>query len=199
MDWRILYNPLEALGKRNGLVVAILIVIVLTAVAWWGGVHLDGALDLHLALEPPSALLIIAESLADWLSLGLLLLAASKVFGGNGGAGAHLAAVGLSRFPYILAAIVGSRQVLGKAMQAALIVGEEQITVRPQELMTPGVIVGSVALIALIIWSVAILYLGYKEAGRIQGGKTVVSFIIGVIFAELISKLLVAGLIRADI
>lgn len=187
------------LGTGPGLAAGILVIIALTVVAWWGGVHLDGALDLHLALEPPSALLIIAESLVDWLSLGFLLLAASKVFGGNGGAGAHLAAVGLSRFPYILAAVVGSRQVLGKAMRAALIVGEEQITVRPQELMTPGVIVGSVALIALIIWSVAILYLGYKEAGRIQGGRSAGSFVIGLIFAELISKLLVIWLIRTSI
>ncbi len=199
MDWRILYNPLEALGKRNGFVAAILIVIVLTAVAWWGGVHLDGALDLHLTVQPPSALLITLESLIDWLSLGVLLFAASKVFGGNGGAGMHLAAAGLSRFPYIFAAIIGSRQVLGRVMQKALIVGQEEVTVRPQELMTPGVIIGSVALIALIVWSVAILYSGYKKASGTQGGKTVVSFVIGVLFAELVSKLLVLGLLRADI
>jgi len=199
MDWRILYNPLAVLGRGTGLAVAILVIVVLTAVAWWGGVHLDGALDLHLTVKPPSGPLIIGESLIDWLSLGLLLFVASRIFGGNGGAGAFLAGVGLSRFPYILAAIIGSKPVLGKAMQAAVSVGRETVTVRPQAFMTPGLIIGSLAMLGLIIWSIVILYLGYKEASRLQGGKTAASFVIGLIVAELVSKLLLVGLFHVGI
>lgn len=199
MDWRILYNPLAVLGKAKGLIAAVAVVVVLTAVAWWGGVHLDGALDLHINPKAPSAILVVAESLIAWLSLGLLLLAASKVFGGNSGAGMHLAAAGLSRFPYILAALIGSRQLLGKAMLEAVTIRGEEIVVRPQDFITPAIVIGGMVILALTVWSVAILYMGYREAGRIQGGKTMASFIIGLILAEIVSKALVIWLIQMGI
>lgn len=199
MNWRILYNPLVVLGKGNGLVAAVVVIVALTAVAWWGGVHLDGALDLHITPESPSGTLVIAESLIAWLSLAFLLFAGSKVFGGNGGAGAHLAAAGLARFPYVFAAMISSRQLLGGAMLKAITMKPEEIVLRPEALISPAVIIGSVAMLGLIVWAVAILYLGYKEASRLQGGKTVASFIIGLILAEAVSKLLVIGLFRAGI
>jgi hypothetical protein len=199
MNGKILYNPIKVLGKGNGLVAAVLVVIVLTVVAMWAGVHLDGAFDLHLAPKAPSTQLIVLESLIAWLSVGLLLFALSKAFGGNGGAGSHLAAAGLSRFPYILAAIIGSKQLLGKTMEAAVRMGNETITIRPEELISPGLIVGAVVLLGLIIWSIAMLYLGYKESSRLQGGKTAFSFIIAVLVAELVSKLALYGLVKAGI
>ena len=192
MDGRILYNPLAVLGKWKGFVAALAVIAALTAVAWWGGVHLDGALDMHVTQEPPLGLPIIAESLIAWLSVGLLLSAAAKLFGGNGGIGAHLAAVGLSRFPYILAAIILSRQLLGKAILSAFVVGREEVIVRPQDLLTPAVIIGGFAVLGLVIWAVVVLYLSYSEASRLRGGKAAASFVIGIILAEVISKLLLA-------
>lgn len=199
MDGRILYNPLAALGKGKGFVAAIFVVAALTVVAWWGGVHLDGALDLHITTDRPSVNLVIAESLIDWLSLGILLFITSKLFGGNGGLGAHLAATGLSRFPYIFASVLMSRQLLGKAMLKAVSVSQQEVTVRPQDLMTPAVIIGSLILLVLVIWSVVLLYLGYKDASRVRGGKVVVAFVTGLILAEIASKLLVMWAVRAGI
>jgi len=135
-------------------------------------------------------LLAIAESLIAWLSLGFLLSAAAKLSGGNGGTGAHLAAVGLSRFPYILAAIILSRRLLGKAILSAFVVGREEIVMRPQNLLTPAVIIGGFAVFGLVIWAVVALYLGYSEASRLRGGKAAASFVIGIVLAEVISKLI---------
>ncbi len=77
----------------------------------------------------------------------------------------------------------------------------EEIVLRPEALISPAMIIGGVAMLGLIVWAVAILYLGYKEASRLQGGsgKTVASFIIGLILAEAVSKLLIIGLFRAGI
>lgn len=161
--------------------------------------HLDGALDLHITPELPSGTLVIAESLIAWLSLGLLLFGASKMFGGDGGSGAHLAASGLGRFPYLFASIISSRQLLGGAMLKSITVKPEEIVVRPEAFMSPAVIIGGVAIMGFIVWAVAILYMGYKETSRLQGGKTVASFIIGLILAEVVSKLLIVGLFRAGI
>ena len=199
MDWRILYNPLAVLGKGNGIIAAVIVVVILTAVAYWGGVHLDGALDLHINPQFPSLALAAIESLSAWLSLGLLLFAASKVFGGNGGIGAHLASAGLSRFPYILAAIISSRPVLGNLMLKGVEFKAGQIVIDPQALMLPAIIAGGLAIVGLCIWAVAMLYMGYKESSRLTGGKATVSFIVGLVLAEVISKLIVVLAFNAGI
>ena len=200
MDGRIFYNPLAVLGKGKGFAAAIIIVVVLAAIAWWGGIHLDGALDLHVTTKYPSAMLAFAESLIDWLCLGIFLFIASKIFGGNGGIGAHLAATGLSRFPYVIASAVMSRQLLGKALFQAVSVGPNgAVTMRPQDLVTPNVIFALIVLVILVVWSVIILYLGYKEASRLQGGRAVAAFVIGLILAEAISKIGVALVFRTGI
>lgn len=199
MRWKLLYNPFAALGRGKGFLAAIVVIAALTAVAWWGGVHLDGALDLHVTPARPSAALIIGESLIDWLSLGLILLAASKLFDGNGGAGAHLAAAGLSRFPYILAAAIISRQVLGESMLSAVSIGQEQVILRPQELITPAMAIGALAIMALAAWSIVILYLGYKEASSLKAGRAAAAFVIGLLAAEAISKVLIVLLARTGL
>ena len=199
MNWKTLYNPLAVLGKRSGLIVAMLVVIVLTAVAYWGGVHLDGALDLHINPVRPSLAMVAIESLSAWLCLGLLLFAASKVFGGNGGVTGHLASAGLARFPYIISAVISSRQFLGGAMLAVVDVRGKEIVVHPEQMMTPAVIAGLLAVVALTIWSVAMLYCGYRETARTEGAKTVVSFIIGLVVAEIVSKIIVMLAFNAGI
>lgn len=199
MDWRLLYNPLAVLGKGMGTVVAVIVVVILTGVAYWGGVHLDGALDLHVNPQFPSLALAAIESLSAWLSLGLLLFAASKMFGGNGGIGAHLASAGLSRFPYIIAAVISSRALLGGAMLAMVEMRGGEIVVRPEQMMTPAVIGGGLAIVGLTIWAVAILYMGHKEASRLSGGKVTASFIVGLVLAEVVSKIIVSLVFNAGI
>jgi len=197
MDWRILYNPLAVLGTRKGFVMAVLIVIVLTAIAYWGGVHLDGALDLHINPGFPSLALVIVESLSAWLCLALCLFGASRMFGGNGGLAPHMAVTGLARFPYVLSAIIASRPILGNLMLKGVIVKPGEITVRPQEMMLPAIIIGGLAIVGLTVWAIGMLYFGYREASRTEGAKAFASFVIGLIVAELISKLLVVCAVNA--
>ena len=199
MNWRILYNPLAVLRKGNGLFAGLIVVIVLTWVAWWGGVHLDGALDLHINPVRPSAGLVIMESLIDWISLAVLLFAASKVFGGNGGLAGHFAATGLAKFPMILAAIVSSRQLLGAAMLKAITVKPEEIILHPQAINAPALIIGGLLIVGLVAWSVVMLVYGFKEVSRLHGGKMAAGFVIGLILAEVVSKLVLLPVFKAGI
>ncbi len=191
MDWRILYNPLAVLGKGKGFATALLVIIALTGIAVWGQVHLDGALDMHIMAGTSPAGLLIAESLIAWLSLGVFLFVASKIFKGNGGVGAHLAAAGLARFPYIIAAFVVSQPAFKKALMTAVKTARGEIVVRQSELMTPQILIGFLVIVGLVIWSIIMLYNCYRYASRIQGAKNGVSFVIALIIAEVVSKALI--------
>lgn len=195
MDGRLLYNPLAVIRPRAGLFAALLIVIALTVVAWWGGIHLDGALDIHITPDRPSAVAVILESAIAWLSVAFLLFLSARIFSGAGGLASYAAVTGLSRFPYILSALVFSRQLLGNAVLAAFTVGENEVTVRPQELFTPALALASVAVVGLIVWAIFILYLGYKQVSGLRGGRAGLSFLIGLLIAELVSKILLLWLL----
>ncbi|MDI6827850.1 MAG: YIP1 family protein, partial [Armatimonadota bacterium] len=178
-------------GKGKGFAIALLVIIALTGIAVWGQVHLDGALDMHIMVGTSPAGLLIAESLIAWLSLGVFLFVASKIFKGNGGIGAHLAAAGLARFPYIIAAFVVSQPTFKKALMTAVKTARGEIIVRQSELMTPQILIGFLVIVGLVIWSIIMLYNGYRYASRIQGAKIGISFVIALIIAEVVSKALI--------
>ena len=200
MDWRILYNPMAVLRRGNALLAALIVIIILTAVAWWGGEHLDGALDLHIAPTRPSAGTVALESLIDWFSLAILLFAASRLFGGNGGLARHFAATGLGRFPMILAAVIGARQLLGAVMLKAFAVGAKgEIVIHPEAVNAPAVIIGGLLIVGFVAWSVTMLVFGFKEVSRLQNGKLAAGFVIGIILAEIVSKLILWGGLKIGI
>ncbi len=199
MNGRIFYNPLAALGRLNGLIGALVVVVLLFGVAFWGGVHLDGALDLHITNKAPSAGLVAAESLIAWLTLGIMFMVFSRVFGGGGSVSDHLAAAGLGRFPFIFAALISSRDLLGKAMLKAVTATGDAVTIRPQDLLTPAVIVGSLVILMLSAWMIAALLYGFKTASKMTGGKMAAAFVIAMIVAEVISKLLLIPVFKAGI
>jgi hypothetical protein len=50
--------------------------------------------------------------------------------------------------------------------------------------------------ILMIVWSVALLYNGYKVASNAKGSRAVILFILSLLFAEIVSKALIIWLIK---
>jgi len=48
--------------------------------------------------------------------------------------------------------------------------------------------------LALIVWSVSLLYNGYKTAVNGKGAKAIVLFIVGIVVAEIVSKIVIISL-----
>lgn len=191
LDWRVFYNPLAVLGKVKGVLFALLAVIILAGVALWGGVHIGEALPLYVTANPPAIKVVALESLIAWLSLAVSFFAVSKALGGNGGFGSHLAAAGLGRFPYIFAVIILSKRVLGGIMLKVMATGGDGVIVRHSDAFTPGLFIGVLGIFLMIAWAIVILYLGFKVASRLTGGRAAAGFVIGAVVAEAISWFLV--------
>lgn len=197
MSSKLFYNPFAVLGSKKGFIAGTITVLILGFVAWWGWVTLDGALDLHFLRNAPALLFSLSQSIIDWLILGIALYYGAKAVGGNGTFADHLAAVGLSRLPYILAAIIASKDLLGKVINAAVNVKGNLVTMNPAQLMSPGFIFGSLLMLALSVWSIVILYYGYKKVAEAPSSRMAMSFLIAVIIAEIVSKPLVYLLAKA--
>lgn len=193
----IAYNPLAVLGRGRGLAVGVVVIAALGVVAALTQQHLDGALDLHFTGKPVAGATVAIESLVAWLSLWLLFVAASAVFGGERDAVAHLASTALARFPMILAALV-SHALLAGPMSAAMSAAGSRITMDIQKLATPGFVVGSLLVLLLVIWYITMLYFGFKEASKLRGGRCAGGFVVGIILAEVVSKLALWPALRSS-
>jgi hypothetical protein len=190
MGWRILYNPLAVLGRRAGLATTYVVVLGLTAAVWWGGEQLCRTLLLYAFPGAPSLPLLFAEVVIAWLCVGIILWIVSYIFGGEADGGMHLAAAGLSRLPFVAAAIILSQHIsVGLAIRRFAFAGAD----KP---MPPIVMEGIAGIILLVIWGILMLYFGYKEASRLRGITALVSFTMGMVLAELASKYLVHLLVE---
>ena len=81
-------------------------------------------------------------------------------------------------------------------MRAAITIIDSDVVVHLDKVqaMMSTMLIGAFSIMAFTIWAIVILYLGYKHVSRLQGARVIASFIIGLIVAELISKLLIVSL-----
>ena len=189
MDWRILYNPVALFGKSKGLAAAAVVNLLLLISAWRAWVYLDGAIDLHVgsSISFGTALL---EILISWFSLSVFFFLVSKIFGGDTSIRLHTAAAGLGRFPYIIGTIIASHKLsTGAAIRAIASISDGTITIDATKMQSPLVIISIILLMLVTAWSIIVLYFGFKTASRLDGPKAAIAFVLGIIFAEVFSKL----------
>lgn len=177
-----IYNPFVWLRGSFGLVVGLLVVVVLGLLSWAGGVHLDGALDLHYDPDHhPSAAFSAVESAVSWLSLAACFWLMGMLLGSRGSkATDYLAMTAIARWPYIPMALLCAKWGLGRYMARGFI---------PAQMATNPVVIGLLLLTLLcFIWAIVLLVFAFKEAAETSGWRTAVGVIGGLLAAEVLSK-----------
>ncbi len=152
-----------------GLVLAVLSIFVSRA-----GVRFDGALDLHLATS--SLRTAFAEQVIAWPLTALVFWTLARALRSKGRFVDFLGMVGLARLPVVLVALPLTWFVL------------------PSGALKSGIATLGLALLALtaVTWHVTWLYQGFKNASGFRDRKVVASFAVGIVIAEVVSKIAVA-------
>jgi hypothetical protein len=151
----------------------------------------DGALDLHFAGDT-SVKTMAFDLLIDFGTLFLFLYAAAKIVNRKTRMVDILSAVLISRIPMYLLTVFNAGNVLAAegdrvAKQA---MAHEPVTMSPFGMV---LMIGFVILTLLfVVWSVTLLWNGYRTASNAKGGKPIVLFIVGLLLAEIASKWLIA-------
>jgi len=187
-EW--LFNPFRYVAGGVAFVIGLAVILLSALVCYTVPVHFDGVLDVHFGKAGP-LWLFVAEGLNAWLCMALTL----QVFGAILAPSRFrfidmLGTQALARWPYLLIAIVclpaGVRKVLQYLTERAM---EQPHT---GSVTTADVLVAVLALVVLIaatIWTVMLMYRGYVVAtGMKQVRRRIISFIIGLIIAEVVSK-----------
>ncbi len=185
-----LFNPFVYIAGGRSLALGLVVIVLSACVGFIGRTHFDGVLDVHIG-RAGSLSVFVLEGITDWLALAVALLFAGKIASRTAFRSIDIFGTqALARWPMLLVAIAS----LAAPFQRV-------ITILPQQLMTPGsklsvgvadgFVTALVMLITIlaIVWMVALMYRAYSLCCNTRGARGAVSFVIALIAAEVVSKI----------
>lgn len=178
----LIFNPFKRIAGWDAFGIGLVIVVLTTFTGNFTGIYFDGVIDLHFAEN--------FDSLKSWLMIPVNIISVSVIM--------WLAGITVSknfRFIDILGTMTLSRAPFLLIALASFFVKVPDLSGIMQD---PFVIFDSISFIIIliftfpmIIWSVTLLYNAYKISTGASGQKLSISFIFGLIIAEIISKIII--------
>ncbi len=189
MNWSILLNPFTKFSEKQLLGFGLGMVVVGSALAATLGVTFDGAIDVHM-LPETTILQSLKENAVTILLLTLLLFILGKIVNSKTRLIDILNASLLFRVPFYFMAILVAIPAV-KQIEEALVKNAQTLAamnLKPTDIIILLCLTG--ALIALLIYAIAILYNGFKTATNVKQTSHKVLFGIVILVAEILSKII---------
>ena len=178
----LIFNPFKRIAGWEAFGIGLVIVVLTTFTGNFAGIYFDGVIDMHFAET--------FDSLKSWLMIPVNIISISVIM--------WLAGITVSknfRFIDILGTMTLSRAPFLLIALASFFVKVPDLSGIMQD---PFVIFDSISFIIIliftfpiIIWSVTLLYNAYKISSGASGQKLSISFLFGLIIAEIISKIII--------
>jgi hypothetical protein len=191
-----LFNPFHYLAGGKSLLIGLILIAISGVIAYFSNSHFDGVLDFHTGMKMPIWFMVL-EGFIDWIILAVTLLITGMiisrtrfrvidVFGTQA----------LARFPTVFVAIAALlpgynsliMKIAANPMNAVSIIFEN---IGPLIILLIVLFV----ILVMVIWMIALMYRAFAVSCNISGWKAIVGFIIALLIAEIISKLIIIGIV----
>lgn len=185
-----LFNPFQYIADWQALLIGLVVIAVTAVIGFWGNTHFDGVLDTHLGAKAP-LWFFLCEGLIDWLSLSVVLLIAGLIIRKTSFRAIDVFGTqALARLPMLLSALVllpPANQCVRNQLLEMVQNPNQPPVFAPLDLLIFGISITVV--LVMLVWMVALMYRAYTVACNVKKARAIVSFIVGLIIAEVISKL----------
>jgi len=190
MNYKLLYNPFERYQERSLILVGIAALIIGSLLAFFFQARFDGVLDLHFVSQ-----VFLWQAFADQavnVVCLLICLGALAFYMNKRTRVIDVLAVCLfARLPYYLLSLFN--------VNGVMIEISEKILEDPMGITTGNIAMSHLLLLLVfsglsllaIIWQLILLYHGTKVSSNAKGTKFSILFVIAIIVAEILSKLLI--------
>jgi hypothetical protein len=191
-----LFNPFQFIAGGDTLLLGLIIMLVSAFLGSLSNAHFDGVLDLHIGKAAP-LWFFTTEVLIDWFCLSIVLLITGLIVSRSSFRIIDcFGTQALARAPYLLAAVAVfpkgftrfAEYLAAKAMRQT-----PTVTIESTDVLF--FVVGVVVSLLMIIWIVVLMYRAYAVSCNTKGGKAVGSFIVALIVAEILSKIVIWQLV----
>jgi hypothetical protein len=185
-----LFNPFTFVAGYQALLLGLGIMLISAFIGFLGNTHFDGVLDAHKGLEAP-LWYFLAEGIIDWMSIvmplfffGLIVSNSSfriiDVFGTQA----------LARWPYLITSIVTlpkATERFGIYLLSRFTSTAASVTMSYTDMLI--FIFALLVAVIMVVWMVALMYRAYVVSCNIKGVRAIITFIISLTGAEVLSKL----------
>lgn len=184
-----LFNPFKFIAGYQALLIGLAAVLLTSLLGSLSNTHFDGVLDVHTGLQAP-LWFFVAEGLINWISLVIPLFLCGLIVSRSSFRAIDLLGTqALARWPYLVTAVAmlpnANRRVLDYLM-AQCTQAHSANPISPADIAIFAV--AMLLTLLTIIWMVALMYRAYAVSCNIKGPKAIVTFIISLIGAEVLSK-----------
>ena len=196
LSW--LWNPFVTTAGGTALAAGLAILLATSAIGSISNTHFDGVLDTHTG-RPASLWFFLAEGIASWLSLAVVLWVAGLVITPRGQRFRAIDLFGtqaLARWPFLFVALVcllpgytRYTEAMIKSLES-IQQGRFQFPQAPfLDMLTFWGVVG--VMLICLVWFVALAWQSFRISCDAKGGLAIVTFIIGMLIAEVVSKVVI--------
>lgn len=201
---QFLFSPFIRLAGAPSLGLGLAAILLTGWIGHLSGIHFDGVLDAHAGRGTP-LWISLAEGLINWLSLAVIFLITGRLISRTSFRTIDLLGTqALARWPMLLvslACFAPGFQRFTKLLVDSLpvLTKEPEKFVLPAGAGTDALAFGLVTLLMLLctVWMIALMWKSFSLCCNVRTGKAIVSFIIGLFIAEVLSKLLIGLLFKA--
>jgi hypothetical protein len=192
-----LFNPFKFIAGYQALLIGLAAIILTSLLGSLSNTHFDGVLDVHTPKQAPQWF-FLCEGLINWISLAILLLVLGLIVSRSALRTIDvLGTQALARWPYLVTALAMLPEANRKVPEYLM----TKLTQSHNAILINGTDIAIFAIamfltILMLIWMVALMYRAYAVSCNIKGPKAIVTFIIGLIGAEMISKVIILALAR---
>lgn len=185
-----LFNPFRFIAGFRALLLGLAIILISGLVCSLSNTHFDGLLDVHTGATKP-LWFFIAEGLIDWICLAVPLFFFGLIVSRSSFRIIDvLGTQALARWPFLITAVVmlpdANRRVLEHIM-SKITQSAPMVTLNPADVFIFGF--AMILLVLMTIWMVALMYRAYVLSCNIKGAGAVITFIVSLIGAEVLSKM----------
>ena len=172
---KILFNPFLKIAGYKALMYGWLIILITAFIAYLSHTHFDGAIDAHGGTKTLWWVYLL-EPFVAWISVTMIFYSMGHLFSQSKIRFSDVAGTfALARFPMLF---------------TALIYLYPMPDIRAVDKIGLVAVLNMVALVICGIWMIALFFNAYTVSCNPKKGKIVWTFILGLIVAEIISKII---------
>jgi len=187
------FNPFNYIAGSKALLLGIAIITLSALLGYFSNNHFDGVIDIHIGAKAPF-LVFLVEGLINLFCISLFLLIFSAIFLTL--KFRIIDVVGtqaFARLPLIIVPIIGiflPQGNIAEYIQYTFLKIGNPISISNFEIagFIIYTIISLVSLAMMITW----MYNAYRVSSNIKGAKIIISFIVSVLLAEILSKYLLS-------
>lgn len=183
-----LFKPFEKYTESRLLLVGMVSLLVGTTLAFFFQTRFDGALDIHFSVNV-SWKMVLVDLVVTLFSLFVFLYLAGILLNGKTRAVDIVLTVLIARIPLYLTTLInigGEVGKFGEKMKTAALKNQLDFSAFTIVMLVVSIFV----MLPLLVWSVALLWNGYKVSANAKGANAVLLFIGAIVLAEVASKII---------